>query len=462
MNLAAKPYLIVATVLMLLAVTPAASAPAPCSDVPSLEAESIPDDICLSLPANHEAFARLSWHVFKLLVWPAMLNAGSRGEPDGVRGIADLHGPRVFETYKSDWETFPTVSADRVGWDLYPSDTAVCRNASAMPPLIRGSLVLASLRKFESVTQPDSPGNGQGHRLMAQNGNLVRYLAAFDRNAFKLIQDNYRLYRSLDLAASEDDPIAAAPDGTITVKSAWIEITASSDPGKFYVRDDAWVQDPSTGDCRPANKVALVGLHVVIKTKLRPQWTWASFEHVDNVPAPGDPEGRSYTFHDGSANGMPANPPIQPATPYNVTRLSAIAAAVETVNDDWQTALRNAGSVWANYKLVVVQWARMPQIQSGNLFDANAFLPAPPCGEANPHTNMANAVMETHVQSKPTCGIDDLEVRRTCMGCHISARNYDFIFAIPNNIGNAPNAGVSRAKASVLSILRRNVGGSDR
>jgi len=30
--------------------------------------------------------------------------------------------------------------------------------------------------------------------------------------------------------------------------------------------------------------IALVGLHIMIKTHYRPQWLWSTFEQVDNVP----------------------------------------------------------------------------------------------------------------------------------------------------------------------------------
>src|SRR5208283_5128035 len=55
--------------------------------------------------------------------------------------------------------------------------------------------------------------------------------------------------------------------------------------------------------------VALVGLHIVVKTQYRPQWIWSSFEHVDNVPPIGvgdarEPDARdaraSYSYNDPS------------------------------------------------------------------------------------------------------------------------------------------------------------------
>ena len=40
------------------------------------------------------------------------------------------------------------------------------------------------------------------------------------------------------------------------------------------------------------SEVALVGLHIAIKTESRPQWVWSTFEHVDNVPPAGAGQAR--------------------------------------------------------------------------------------------------------------------------------------------------------------------------
>ncbi len=36
----------------------------------------------------------------------------------------------------------------------------------------------------------------------------------------------------------------------------------------------------------------LVGLHIMVKTRYRPQWLWSTFEQVDNVPPAGEGEAR--------------------------------------------------------------------------------------------------------------------------------------------------------------------------
>lgn len=468
MHFFAKASVFVATAAILLAVAPARSAP-PCPLIPSPLADGIPDDVCPNPPPTpQKAFAHMAWQTFKSLVWPALMVTGSRGEPDGAREITEMSGPRVFETYKSDWELFPVIAAGQEKWGTYPSAAAFCKDYVPPKPgrLPVGSLVLGSLDKFGSLTQP----GGLGHVLMAQNGSLVRYLAAFNENAFNLIKN---LGPSIDFDASEDEPKgqAIAPYGTITIKSAWIEIKNSiPDPSTFYVRP-AWVQDPSTGNCKETS-VALVGLHIVHKTDSSRQWIWASFEHVKNAPLRGDSPRGAFTFHNGSRIPMPADPPLDSRTmpstmpaPYNVERLNEIAPEIQPVNLAWQNALQ--GSVWSNYQLVLVQWPEVSHAEfdgGTTLFGNNGVRPAPPCGVVRPRANMASTVMETFLQSTEglDCPTDDAKLRNTCMGCHYQAHNYDFIWAIPLKRGTGDARVETPNRGSALSTLRKITGWNSR
>jgi hypothetical protein len=463
MRLIAKSGVLAMAGLMLMAVTPARSAP-PCPGSALLQHEVIPRDDLGN--RDFQSFAHMAWRTFKMLVWPATT---SRGEADQTRCMTDTSGPRVFETFKSDWELFPVLSPRQQEWGTYPSEATFCKGyVPPMPgPLPHRSLVLGSLDKFDSVTQP----GGIGHVLMAQNGSLVRYLAAFNENAFNLIKN---LDPSVDFPASEDDPIAGktkADDGSITIKSAWVVMKETGpDPNKFYVRS-AWVQEPSTGECKEA-RVGLVGLHIVHKTPSSQQWIWASFEHIGNAPVRNSPARSGFTFNNGGRESMPGTPPpgarIPPKStlaPYNVERLNEIAAEIQTVNGVWRQALQ--GSVWSNYQLVLVQWPSLAGISSWpprlTLFGDHGVKPSPPCN-VEPRANMANTVMETFLQStdRLDCPTDEINLSNTCMGCHYGAHNYDFIWALPLNRGSPDAAVASRNRASALSTLQKITGGSAR
>src|SRR5262249_31136202 len=88
--------------------------------------------------------------------------------------------------------------------------------------------------------------------------------------------------------------------GVMEVKAAWRQITSADPPpvvSRYFTRA-AWIYTPPLGN-NPATcvqgTVGLVGLHITQKTPTRPQWTWATFEQIDNVP-PGAP-GYSLSFN---------------------------------------------------------------------------------------------------------------------------------------------------------------------
>ena len=93
---------------------------------------------------------------------------------------------------------------------------------------------------------------------------------------------------------------ADLPVGSIAVKAAWRPLNAADTPAvraRYYVVADANIVDVAktlaAGHvvCSKSD-VALVGLHIVIRTKDRPQGLWSTFEHVDNVPPAGEGEAR--------------------------------------------------------------------------------------------------------------------------------------------------------------------------
>jgi hypothetical protein len=408
-----------------------------CLQSPSLDShpDALPPDVCHTGPiVSDNDFYALSWQLFKFLVWPA---SGDRGKPDTSKKITSMEGPRVFETFKADWETFLPDAKEPGAWDNYPESP--CSN---QPVVGDGVLVLASSSKFGNL----SVGGKRAHLLVAQNRTYVRYQAGFNKPLFEKIK-NENLYDAsvaerLEAARPTTDISlkASAPFGAMTVKSAWIELPGEGniDPSKFYVRHDAWVQIPGTKQCRKSD-VGLVGLHIVYKTKALPHWIWATFEHVDNVPEQGDDPNKRYTFHNGDLNAhMTTGPedeylisdqpgaavPAERPRAYQVERLQKIDPNVVAMNGTWQAALsaeRPDGSVWKNYKLIMSQWQGVRFVSSE---DVSIHEPKPICTTDTAPAS-ANTTMETFQQS--------CVLHQTCMGCHNETRNTDFIWAIKLN-----------------------------
>src|SRR6185369_13523343 len=94
-------------------------------------------------------------------------------------------------------------------------------------------------------------------------------------------------------------------------------------------------------------------------------------EQVDNVPPTPAGGPGTFAFNNGDGPPMPAknpysvNPlPIPVPSPYNVTRTMPISTLVPVpglpstvqTNANYQQALKNAGSVFQFYQLVMTQW----------------------------------------------------------------------------------------------------------
>jgi hypothetical protein len=477
-----KNSLLVGAVLFFVAAAPNAFAqghpcphavPFPGADVRSPQAMLIPDDVCdpenVGVPKNLAYFDDYSWRAFIALVWPAA--EGKRGVPDVAQKLEREQGgmpngpPLVFETFKAEWETFPQhAEAHPTDWDarddpgemtsMWTDLQRHCRDGSvsAKP----GDFFLTprtSFGEFENVRQAPFPATA----LVAQNGTLVRYLAAYNEKAYRYIFAR-QLYLAENLPKDEKQALAF-PFGSVTVKSSWIDLgkpgeTASVAHPESSHRRLAWLFDPFGQKCEQ-HVVGLVGLHLVQKTPKRPAWVWSSFEHVANVPNRKSPAARDhpasfdnvcppranttspYSFNDGTGAAMKevppnylvdrwqTNPPPCTPPPVNVERQRAInhdppaivtRNTVET-NSKWQEALRSDGSVWQNYQLVLTQWSTggrclhgcgVPEFSVPGR-DVN------PCPSRRPACNrlgnsaIVNTSMETWLPDKIESG---------CMACH--------------------------------------------
>jgi hypothetical protein len=222
--------------------------------------------------------------------------------------------------YKSLAEVFHNDGSAPSAWNSFD---APHYNACGVQ-LQFGDLVLASFSKFSNLGQAGF-GSLVGP-LVAQNRTYVRVSTAFNKTEFDpILQQQWYLRSGIPSSG------VTFRDGSIDVKSAWIDMTGKS-PTRFYTRV-AWVLDPDTGTCTQKT-VGLVGLHIVQKTPTRPQWLWSSFEQVDNIPDTGAQA--ALNFNDGTSMPMPSkNPhandplPLPTPKPFNVTRAKPIHSSTE-------------------------------------------------------------------------------------------------------------------------------------
>ena len=343
-----------------------------------------------------------AWQSFVALNWPAL--SGQRGVPDPAKVIGQPGGV-VWHTWKTPDEIFYPEGQAPPPWNQYggqlppqcvsvgaTSNSFVLQRTSKVPGDINNAAIQAAK---EAV----------GGTLTDQHGNLARYEVRLNQATFNAIVGPKYYTVQAQNNASE---ISFAP-GVMEVKAAWREMTSADPPSVVsrYYTETAWIYTPPFGPDPPTcvkGTVGLVGLHVTQKTPTLPQWTWATFEQIDNVP----PQASGYTgplsFNNPNCpvtkcppnqstekNGVPTGIPTQ------VTRVVPIGQAAAAANPLWQQSLRRAvaTSPFQYYQLIDIQWPQTPG--------------RPPAGNPTPGF-LANTVMETYVTES------------TCINCHFTAR----------------------------------------
>ncbi len=361
-------------------------------------------------------FDDLSWRSFLALNWPARPDV--RGEPDTQKTLQDVTARRVWETWKADYEAFQPGGTPPTEWTSFDAVTPcvdIPFSGGGKPRL------LAAFSKFGNLAEATF-GLDTGTPLVAQNRTYTRYEVRVNRAEYDFIRDR-KLYLRETLNQLKE-PLRFTP-GSIEIKAAWRELKSAEVEAarKRYYVIDAKVMNPVKNDTCEDRFMALVGLHIVQKTPLRPQWVWSTFEHIDNVPDHGTahPIG-TFSYNDPNApqrlippNEPPAlsktNPPVPDPSPMQVVREVAIKRETKDANQLYQKAL--AGTVWANYQLVMTQWPTktVPENSSGSPFPQDSSQGA-----------VGSTVAETYHQTDSSC-----------MDCHDIARDRrktDFVWFV--------------------------------
>lgn len=344
-----------------------------------------------------------AWQSFVAVNWPAL--TGARGVPDPNQTIGQP-GPTVWETWKRPDEVFLPDGSTPVPWDQYGGSTPPeCGGAG------QGDFVMTRMSKSPDGGSPvfERLEEAVGGTVTDQHGLVARFELAMNRPMFDYITSN-TLYNLQGQAAFFGD--VDFTDGVMEVKAAWRQFTDADSPTirSRYHQRVAWIYTPPMGG-QPAtcvqSAVGLVGLHVTQKTPSRPEWIWATFEQIDNVPPFGTETAGPvpYSFNNPACDPATCPPNqstekdgVPTSTPTQVTRQIDIGLAAQAANPGWQQQLGAvSGSPWPYYQLVDVQWPRTP---------------GQPMGNPTPLLN-ANVVMETYVPES------------SCMGCHYAAQIAD-------------------------------------
>jgi len=360
----------------------------------------------------------LAWNTFIALNWPASIRPDQRGVPDRNNYIGGFSAggfnPTVLPAGPTVWETFKPTN------DVFLTPYAVPDTSFNSPPVVPSACgsgkFLARRSKISDIVDETQQAFSDAP-LIDQNGNYVWYEVLYNEEAFDYVIDN-KFYNAnnqkgkvIDFPAGDNETTVS---GAIRVKAAWkiFDWTTEAFKKEYFYLSKGYVYDVDNNTCDTAT-LALVGLHLTHKTKSRPEWVWATFEHMYNCPDsigwPALPAGwKKYSFNDPSKGG-PYNvkPKKGDKTPVQVLRVTPIPGAeglvnTREINETYQNVLRgfNDKSVWQYYMLVDAQWPSAPN-------DKKTF------GGPTP-TFLANTVIETYFQGPTQAGGPP----HSCMGCH--------------------------------------------
>ncbi|WP_131401711.1 hypothetical protein [Chryseobacterium sp. JM1] len=404
-------------------------------DPPSVTYQLPADSSCVNSSQN--VMNCFAWKNFLALNW---LASDQRGVPDTTAVAADYgmpgdYKPTVWESYLSIDDVF--AAKPPAQWNLR-SKNGYMKYINEINKFtdINASLPKPKLRAMLGGNV-DEIMQAKGAWLTDQSGNIVWYEIRMNTVESDFVRDN-KLYNygSLSAFAAQNQGVWF-PMESIEIKAAWRIIPEDQLESlkNFYKISMAMVPEIKGFDKN--NKpiygkysqkyLGLVGLHIIRKTNQSPQFTWMTFEHVNNAPTDGkiDPSVK-YCFYDPKSTDKPNQSPVPGKDslnkPVQVVRIAdnAITPEIQQLNKQIQDMIKasNPKSVWQYYQLVNVQWPENPVKDKDNNKKAPLMT-----GGITPK-NIANVTMETYIQEKQ------------CMDCHKNASvgdqkyptDYSFIF----------------------------------
>ncbi len=420
----------------------------------------------------HREFAVLAWQTFIALNWPA----DADGNPSKIEDISNSTDNRI--------------------WDFFrPADT-IFKDEGATPDPWDGKVHTSDKYEWKSAwRQHTTAGNNTeafGGPLVDQNGNWARFQMRVNREEFDYIYNNglYSVDKQIEFGQKPENNKVELPlnegtsrHGAIEIKLAWKELGAGDDPKRFFTRPlIADVSEPVGSDGKPAppkkiKQAGLVGMHIAMRTQSSPEWIWATFEQIDNVPDPDRP-----LFHPNfnNPNDKAAAPNVEPTknafldpdtlrytaagpatannwiesltkTPIQVVRVPVptqpglnphdadLDAVAKDVTQQVQKLLKDRNSVFQYYKLIDVQWPVQPNAPAaaGGAGSAPESITYKTPGQMVP-VFLVNTTMETYFQhgwqpagaleqddrlatGSPTIDTTPVMGTESCVGCHYSS-----------------------------------------
>lgn len=160
----------------------------------------------------------------------------------------------------------------------------------------------------------------------------VRYQLLMNQDTFQYIVGNGIYNVNGQEAKAKANQPADFPATSFELKTSWIWIGDNQTilnrlNGKYYIVNAYYALVDGSGKPNGLYRVgraALSGMHIISKPV--PQWFWTTFQNVNDA---------QFTQ---ATNKLPISPAVQQA------------------NQKYRTALKSAGSIFANYQLIGAQW----------------------------------------------------------------------------------------------------------
>jgi hypothetical protein len=451
--------------------------------------QHIPSDFFSSAIGTNRDLARLqkdfdiySWETFIALNWPSNGNdigaeADSSTMWEDWRSVltvflSDGKEPEPWEAKQPLEQMLPGVDtawlADQRGKPLrrvpnLPGLNPMTLQEAYNDPGIRNLTKMAKGHAWFSTEQPFDTGP-----LIDQAGQYCRFEVLMNREMFGYIVRNKLFHEAGQEAffrdhshvvfpfgrfkrGSDGSPVLDGDNrpvgketGAIVIKAAWKPLSAEEvRGGRFHMRDTL-VYTPNdskngiTGADVTLVKMGLVGIHIVHKSEDVAQWTWSTFEHVDNCPEYGDRVKKGhYSFYsparydpkstdsDSGLNRPPARPwdpkvTEPPSRRSQIVRMLPLSQETRALNEKFQDLLRTKrrDTVWQYYQLISTQWPtrpagieRKPEDKNGDVLDMS---PTDLLGGPAP-VFLGNSTLESYIQGTTP------NVSSSCMDCHANA-----------------------------------------
>jgi len=441
----------------------------PCLNKPAIP--STPDEVAKSTPGDTPITSQDSLNCFAWQTFIGLnlhVDTSNPGVPDPNAQPSDFGPPGteqtvVWETYANAKNVMRAKAETPLPWGDQSAYVAACSKAMNKQSISEPIRVMVSKRIGSNVDFNLSEDVAQAfpfnnpNWLADKNGNLVFYEILMGKDEYEYILQN-KLYNLNDQAAYlEANNNLSMPLGHndvlggLEIKAAWLLVT---DPDNVkwqrFKTINAYIYDENTQGCGKQT-MALVGLHIIHKTASQPQWVWATFEHIDNVPNSVDIKADktvngNFTFYNNTCTVSPVSKDCKPKTvkgaavthtscdanvspAYYLTTTNTCPAYPVRVSRDFKIKdstdnhiaslnmavqamikVANPDSVFANYQLVNVLWSSAA-VNDNEPPGHPPVAPLSISGETPALTSLpvANTMLETYAQGF------------NCLSCHRGA-----------------------------------------